>query len=143
MAQVSSVAVVKDCLPSCVVATSCPEWQNGVVAITGHDNGKVCLWSLQPLSSDSDGGRRNDEGVSSGGTSGGISTATGGLAPLGRQLKVMQILQQGAHVTPVTALRVGKEQRDIVIGDASGRLSRWSSVKLDQLTEKELTELFG
>jgi len=135
------VAVVKDCLPSCVVATSCPEWQNGVVAISGHDNGKVCLWSLQPLSNEGDGVRRSsDEGL--GGTNS-VTSATGGLAPLGRQLKVMQILQQGAHVTPVTALRVGKDQRDIVIGDASGRLSRWSSVKLDQLTEKELTELFG
>lgn len=137
------MAVVKDCLPSCLVATSCPEWQNGVVAITGHDNGKVCLWSMQALSSDIDSSIRRSTDEALGTSIGGTISALIGQAPLGRQLKVMQILQQGVHVTPITAIRVGRDQRDIVVGDASGRLSRWSSVRLDSLTEKELAELFG
>lgn len=33
--------------PTYAVATDCPEWmENGVVAVTGHECGKVCLWSL-------------------------------------------------------------------------------------------------
>lgn len=34
-------------IPSCVVATGCPEWmENGIVAVTGHMNGDVRLWSI-------------------------------------------------------------------------------------------------
>ena len=34
-------------MPSCVVATDCPEWQEtGIVAVTGHVNGEVRFWSL-------------------------------------------------------------------------------------------------
>lgn len=34
-------------LPSCVIATDCPEWmENGIVAVTGHMNGDVRLWSI-------------------------------------------------------------------------------------------------
>eukprot|EP00957_Ditylum_brightwellii_P073004 5547831-Ditylum_brightwellii.AAC.1 len=33
--------------PSCAVATDCPEWmENGIVAITGHVNGDLRLWSI-------------------------------------------------------------------------------------------------
>lgn len=34
-------------IPSCVIATGCPEWmENGIVAATGHMNGDVRLWSI-------------------------------------------------------------------------------------------------
>jgi len=33
--------------PTCAVATSCPEWmEDGIVAVSGHINGDVMLWSL-------------------------------------------------------------------------------------------------
>ena len=33
--------------PTCVVATDCPEWmEQGIVAVTGHMNGEIRLWSL-------------------------------------------------------------------------------------------------
>jgi hypothetical protein len=33
--------------PTCAVATDCPEWmEQGVVAVTGHHNGEIRLWSL-------------------------------------------------------------------------------------------------
>ena len=33
--------------PTCAVATDCPEWmEQGVVAVTGHHNGKTRQWSL-------------------------------------------------------------------------------------------------
>mmetsp|Transcript_22378 Transcript_22378/g.45957 ORF Transcript_22378/g.45957 Transcript_22378/m.45957 type:complete len:352 (+) Transcript_22378:3-1058(+) len=34
-------------IPSCAISTDCPEWmENGVVAVTGHINGDVRLWSI-------------------------------------------------------------------------------------------------
>eukprot|EP00804_Cyclotella_cryptica_P015187 CCRYP_000744-RB/>CCRYP_000744-RB protein AED:0.05 eAED:0.05 QI:7934/0.25/0.4/1/0.25/0.4/5/0/1230 len=34
-------------IPCCVIATDCPEWmENGIVAVTGHMNGDVRLWSI-------------------------------------------------------------------------------------------------
>ena len=34
-------------VPSCVIATDCPEWmESGIVAVTGHMNGDVSLWSI-------------------------------------------------------------------------------------------------
>jgi hypothetical protein len=36
--------------PSCAIATDCPEWQEqGIVVVTGHINGEVRFWSLNPL----------------------------------------------------------------------------------------------
>ena len=58
----------------------------------------------------------------------------------GRQLRVMQILQ-GVHTAAITAVRVGREQRDLAVGDAMGRCSKWTSVRLDQLPEKEIMQL--
>jgi len=35
--------------PSCAIATDCPEWQEqGIVVVTGHVNGEVRFWSLNP-----------------------------------------------------------------------------------------------
>jgi WD40 repeat protein len=34
-------------IPSCAIATDCPEWmESGVVAVSGHANGSVRLWSI-------------------------------------------------------------------------------------------------
>mmetsp|Transcript_25831 Transcript_25831/g.36827 ORF Transcript_25831/g.36827 Transcript_25831/m.36827 type:complete len:256 (+) Transcript_25831:2-769(+) len=34
-------------VPSCVIATDCPEWmESGIVAVAGHMNGDVSLWSI-------------------------------------------------------------------------------------------------
>jgi hypothetical protein len=144
LAHVSAVALVKE-VPTCVTATASPEWQNGVVCVSGHDNGKVCLWGLQSLSSD--GPSRAAEGPASSQSQqqeqqqqqeGEKGRNTGTIQ--GRQLKVMQVLQ-GVHQAAITAVRVGREQRDMAVGDAVGRLSRWSSVRIETLSERELAEL--
>ena len=37
----------RSAIPCCVAATGCPEWmENGIVAVTGHMNGDVRLWSI-------------------------------------------------------------------------------------------------
>ena len=37
----------RSAIPCCVAATGCPEWmENGIVAVTGHVNGDVRLWSI-------------------------------------------------------------------------------------------------
>ena len=158
LAQVSAIAVVKE-VPTCAVATGCPEWLNGVVAVTGHDNGKLCLWGLHHLSDD-EAGQRLDRGASAAGAReerawrGGkcmdgddlagpgaevdLGSNTG--TTQGRQLKVMQILQ-GIHTAAITAIRVGKDQRGVTAGDATGKCSRWTSMRLDQMPERELVQL--
>ena len=36
-----------DDLPTCAVSTDCPDWMDkGVVAVTGHESGEVCLWNM-------------------------------------------------------------------------------------------------
>ncbi|VEU36285.1 unnamed protein product [Pseudo-nitzschia multistriata] len=36
--------------PSCAIATDCPEWQDeGIVVVTGHINGEVRFWKLNPI----------------------------------------------------------------------------------------------
>lgn len=133
IAQISAIAIVKE-VPTCVTATSCAEWQNGVVAITGHDNGKVCLWGLQNLSAD--GPSKSIDFSDEGSQQSNFSTQ-GAV----RQLRVMQVLE-GVHSEAITAVRVHKDQREIVIGDGSGKLSRWASVRVDELKDKELQDLF-
>jgi len=158
LAQVSAIAVVKE-VPTCAVATGCPEWLNGVVAVTGHDNGKLCLWGLHHLSDD-EAGQRLDRGASAAGAreerawrggkcmDGDDLAGAGAEVDLGsntgttqgRQLKVMQILQ-GIHTAAITAIRVGKDQRGVTAGDAAGKCSRWTSMRLDQMPERELVQL--
>ena len=133
IAQISAIAIVKE-VPTCVTATNCAEWQNGVVAITGHDNGKVCLWGLQNLSAD--GPSKSIDFSDEGSQQSNFSTQ-GAV----RQLRVMQVLE-GVHSEAITAIRVHKDQREIVVGDGSGKLSRWASVRVDELKDKELQDLF-
>ncbi len=152
LAHVSAIAVVKE-VPTCVTATGCPEWQDGVVAITGHDNGKICLWGLQSLPPGSASRQQQQQqqkqpqcnateveadADAEGDGEAGMGSNTGMMQ--GRQLKVMQILQ-GVHTAAITTVRVGREQRDLAVGDATGRLSKWASVRLDQLSERELLEM--
>lgn len=140
--------------------------QDGVVSITGHDNGKVCLWGLQHLSTETTanstlhsssnsninlstnggGGEAAGDGASSTGQEGGEEEARGGEGSnsgtiQGRQIKLMQILAGPHHGSTITSLRVGREQRDLAVGDASGRLSRWTSLRLEEVSKDELAVL--
>lgn len=128
--------------------------QDGVVSITGHDNGKVCLWGLQNLSGDgtsasSNSSSSNNNNNSSSNTNnssidcaearGGEGSNTGTIQ--GRQIKLLQILSGGVHTSTITSIRVGREQRDLAIGDATGKISRWVSLRLEEVSKEELAVL--
>ncbi|CAM9706820.1 unnamed protein product, partial [Ectocarpus fasciculatus] len=47
LASCSVTALRRGAPPTCAVSTDCPDWQDGVVAATGHDNGDVLLWAIE------------------------------------------------------------------------------------------------
>lgn len=97
-------------MPSCAIATDCPEWMElGIVAVSGHMNGDVRLWSIDYES---------------------------------EILVVRHLLPERVHSCPITALRVSGDKQDtLLIGDKSGKMSAWSTLKLDQLNTSELNSL--
>jgi WD40 repeat protein len=92
---------------TCAVATDCPEWmESGVVAVTGHANGDIRLWSL-----DTD----NDA------------------------LVMQHLVPEQIHSSPITVLRCAGDRQDtLLVGDASGKLSVWKTLQLENLTQQEL-----
>ncbi|CAM9326778.1 unnamed protein product, partial [Chrysoparadoxa australica] len=42
-----TVTTMRRGFPTCLVSTDCPDWQDGVVAVTGHENGEVSLWGIK------------------------------------------------------------------------------------------------
>ncbi|CAN0388200.1 unnamed protein product, partial [Hapterophycus canaliculatus] len=138
------------------VSTACPDWQDGVVAATGHDNGDVLLWSIEwdsgggggggdrghPLSQQRAGEQQPIRRVGStvshrdtraaGGDGGGLNVV--------RPLKLERVLS-GAHQKRITFVRVCEGGREMLVGDASGAISRWQCIRLDQLSSDELNGL--
>ncbi|KAL9189629.1 hypothetical protein ACHAXT_009304 [Thalassiosira profunda] len=94
-------------VPSCAIATDCPEWMElGIAAVTGHTNGHVRLWGIDYDSN---------------------------------LLILRHILEERVHTCPITALRVsGDKEGTLLVGDAAGKISAWSTVKLEQLEQSEL-----
>eukprot|EP00978_Attheya_sp_CCMP212_P011864 scaffold29466_cov56-Attheya_sp.AAC.2 len=92
---------------TCAVATDCPGWmESGVVAVTGHANGDIRLWSL-----DTD----NDA------------------------LVMQHLVPEQIHSSPITVLRCAGDRQDtLLVGDASGKLSVWKTLQLENLTQQEL-----
>jgi len=107
------------------------DWQDGVVAVTGHDQGQVHLWRLQPSSSSS--------------------------SPRRLRLSLAQTLLPKSHSKRITALRLcpahgnGPPPRrelisrsfedpaclELVVGDCEGWVSRWTALRLDALGEED------
>ncbi|CAM9964054.1 unnamed protein product, partial [Phaeothamnion confervicola] len=90
-----SVTALRRTVATCAVATDCPDWQDGVVAVTGHDNGDIVLWGIRWAGGPGGGGavvRRSAGGRSEadvpagarpggpggGGVGGGIAGGSGG-----------------------------------------------------------------
>lgn len=123
-----------------------PLFKDGVVAVTGHDNGDVSLWGIQwsgpspPRSSP----------VRSLGA-GSRDSVGGGMKPIEfpgrvgwsgsqRPLRLLRVLS-GAHEKRVTFVRVCDGAREMLVGDAGGNISRWQCVRLDLLRSEELNRL--
>ncbi|CAM9548343.1 unnamed protein product [Ectocarpus sp. 4 AP-2014] len=144
LASCSVTALRRGAPPTCAVSTSCPDWQDGVVAATGHDNGDVLLWAIEW----GDGGkdsrgtkptRRLDatHGETRDTRAGaGAGAGAGGVRPL----KLQRVLS-GAHQKRITFVRVCSGGREMLAGDSSGEISRWQCIRLDQLSSAELNQL--
>jgi hypothetical protein len=119
-----------------VLAPPCAEWQDGVVAVTGHDNGLVYLWKKQRT----------------------CETGADGKEVVGRHLVPIQLTK--THRAAITTLRLcplvfskSKEivdrsfrdagNQDLLVGDEDGFVSRWSALRLDQVPQPDLATLFG
>lgn len=115
----------------CVLAPPCAEWQDGVVAVTGHEGGQVCLWRMRKT----------------------YSAATGSGA---RASLYMSYALPRTHAKHITFLRLcstapAGSRRDMIsrsyedasllellVGDYDGHVSRWSTTRLDALPADEL-----
>jgi WD domain, G-beta repeat len=167
-----SATALRRSSPTVAVSTDCAEWQDGVVAVTGHDNGDVSLWGIrwtQPAVDTSKllyehyragrGGIGTAGGVSpsphaSGASSGDYSSVSSSFGGSRQQQYQQQQQQQqqvrdlvcmrvlnGAHSRAVTCLRVCSNQRELLVGDAKGIVSRWQCLKLGDMPQSELNEL--
>lgn len=114
-----------------VLAPPCAEWQDGVVAVTGHENGFIYLWKVK-TSID----RSNDK--------------------QGRLIRTLvPTAPAKTHRGDITSLRLcptvfskSKEiversfddagSLDLLVGDADGFVSRWTSLRLEQLPQTDL-----
>lgn len=97
-------------VPTCAIATDCPEWmEQGIVAVSGHRNGDVRLWSIDYES---------------------------------ELLVIRHMLPERVHSCTITALRVSGDKQDtLLVGDISGKMSSWTTLKLEQLNSEELNSL--
>ncbi|KAG5181492.1 BEACH domain-containing protein [Tribonema minus] len=131
-------------LPTVAIATRCPHWQEGVVAVTGHDNGDVSLWGIQWSGAGGGGSGGGGSGGSSGSGAGceetGSIMARTSIPP--RDLVCRRVLN-GAHTRAVTCVRVCDDQRELLVGDAKGVVSRWQCLRLADMSQGELRELMA
>jgi hypothetical protein len=134
--------------PSVVLSPPAMDWQDGVVAITGHKSGLVHLWKLRHLTPTDVAFAQTQKVTSEGGRSLGPQQERR-RRPL-RKLYIAHSLPQ-THRAEITALKlcssaISKTTKDFVpkafddsrsldllIGDSAGYASRWATVKLDQL----------
>jgi WD40 repeat protein len=93
-------------MPTCAISTSCQEWMDGIVAITGHMNGDVRMWSID-----------YDRGL----------------------LVFRHVIPDKVHDSSITCLRCLDNQKNLLIGDSSGRISMASTMQLDSLSLSELS----
>mmetsp|Transcript_22070 Transcript_22070/g.50419 ORF Transcript_22070/g.50419 Transcript_22070/m.50419 type:complete len:528 (-) Transcript_22070:25-1608(-) len=96
-------------IATCAVASNCPEWLDGAVAVTGHVNGDLKLWTIDHLA---------------------------------KSLVLRCVINEKIHSCSITALCLhgrGNMMEDTVLaGDASGKMSMWKTMKLEQFNYQEL-----
>jgi WD40 repeat protein len=114
----------------------CPpsgSWQDGIVAVTGHENGHVFLWKLKiSISEDEEGHRRVVREL--------VSFS---LTKVHRaDITVLRLCPSATSKSPHVITRVfnGDCAYELVVGDADGAGSRWAPGKLEQLSPSELQQ---
>lgn len=143
--------------PTVAIAVSSAEWQNGIVAVTGHKGGQILLWKLDKIDCSlvqtSESSKMSSRDASS---SRPYSTTV--CTSIVRPLNVVSVLPK-THKADITSLRLcpsgglsknkdmvmktyeDSRLLDLLVGDTEGFVSRWASAKLDQLAQAELLSL--
>lgn len=152
-----------------VVAPPCADWQDGVVAVTGHRDGYVLLWKLKnvpvtnksaipstPSTSNFSTGSESGQSSPSKNTSK-LSVVTSPTPVL--KMLVAYPLSKG-HRSDIVALRLasfatGKSKDlvdrcfedagnfELIVADSEGYISRWATPKLDTLNSYELSSILS
>ncbi len=146
--------------PTCVCSTNCPDWQDGAAILVGHENGDVTVWGIQWSRSTPIGpmkiavrrcsgqgglliedGKTTDEWIMStidSDVKGGLLASH--LSPP-HEMTLRRVLHS-AHSTPITCVRTVGNQ-GILIGDSKGVVSRWMSIRLNEIPVDEALELIA
>ena len=139
-----------------VLAPPCPGWQDGIVAVTGHDNGLVCFWRLQTIQT-VDCKILSRELV----PSPLYLSAAQSAAQLPSQFQTAGQVQKRiqthpyTHNAPIIVLKLSPIMSakskdltekniqsgplDLLVGDEKGYVSAWTLMKLDQFSPVELS----
>jgi WD40 repeat protein len=110
-----SAAALRKSLPTTAISTQCGYWQDGIVAVTGHDNGDISLWGINWTNTANKGENVKD--------------------------LVCRRVLNGAHNKPISCIRISDDQRELLIGDYKGVVSRWQCLRLGDLSQAELSDL--
>lgn len=150
--------------PRLVIATPTAEWQDGVVAVTGHEGGHVYLWRLHNLSSPKNVSLSELYPEDFDAAHYSFSASEAELESSPERLSIASQLYISStptkvHRSNITVLRlcssagsntnrtkdlVAKSVEecgravDLLVGDADGFVSRWTPQRLDQLPTSDL-----
>jgi len=110
--------------PTCAVATDCPEWmEGGIVMVTGHLGGEVCLWGVDNEEKDF------------------IKRAVVQDNPHTSSITALRAVS--SQESPDLRTRVfGVDRQDtLLVGDASGKMSICKTVELVNFSPAELNQV--
>jgi WD40 repeat protein len=101
-----------------VASTTHSDWQDTNWYVTGHQSGAVKVWKMVHCTSDEAADSKNKS----------PTTTFGGPGLNGQTLEYRLLLQKvlKSHKHPVTALCLTPDLKQLLSGDASGRLFSWS-----------------
>jgi hypothetical protein len=139
-----------------VLAPPCAGWQDGVVAVTGHDNGQVIFWRLQAVPG-IESSRRQLIAVPLALTA--AQSAAQTPSQFQTQVQTQKRMQTHPHThnAPITVLRLcpitssrpkdlyekgtSGGPMDLLVGDEKGFVSSWTVLKLDHLSPGEIGQV--
>lgn len=115
-------------MPAIAIAVPSGDWQNGVVAVTGHVDGQFFLWKIST-------GRKRKFVVCISPTK--IHRA---------EISSLRLLSTVPYIKArdiVTKSFAESRSMDLFVGDVDGFVSRWSPQKLDQFQSSELLNVLN
>lgn len=145
--------VSRDVSGACTTMTAvpCGDWQDGVVAVTGHQDGSVHLWKLDsklievPYPDVPQAARSNSQETCT------IRRLYIACTPERAHRSEITCLRLCSAAASTTASSKSKDaicrafgdsrNLDLLVGDQDGTVSRWTSLRLDQLSQPDLYSL--